>query len=220
MVLRGFPLGLLLAAAAAPLAPVASAASILGRVEVLRELPPLSPRPRVAALGMHPPVEATDRRRAVVYLEEAPRRAFDEPDGVHAVLDQRNQAFIPSVLAITAGTTVDFLNSDGMYHNVFSLSKPKRFDLGRYPRGQKKSVRFDRPGVVRVFCDIHSHMSAFILVFAHRYFAVTQHDGSYRIDGIPAGTYTVVAWHEGEARVTRTVQVPASGAVEQDFQIR
>ena len=98
---------------------------------------------------------------------------------------------MPYVLAVTVGSTVDFPNSDRIYHNVFSLSKPRRFDLGRYPRGQSRSVRFDRPGVVRVFCEIHSHMSAFILVFAHRFFAVTDAEGRYRIDDVPPGTYTL-----------------------------
>ena len=82
---------------------------------------------------------------------------------------------------------MDFPNNDRTYHNVFSLSKTKAFDLGRYAAGQSKAVRFDQPGIVRVFCDIHSHMSAFILVFAHRYFAVTDDEGRYRIDERAAG---------------------------------
>ena len=84
-------------------------------------------------------------------------------------MDQRNETFVPHVLAITVGTTVDFPNSDNTYHNVFSLRGPRQFDLGRYAAGRSKSVRFDRPGIVRVFCEIHSHMNAFILVFNHRY---------------------------------------------------
>ena len=99
----------------------------------------------------------------------APQGAFEDVERTRAVLDQRNEAFVPYVLAITVGTTVDFPNSDKTYHNVFSFSKAQRFDLGRYARGESKSVRFDEPGVVRVFCEIHSHMSAYILVFAHRY---------------------------------------------------
>ena len=118
------------------------------------------------------PRDVPNRRRSVVYLEAAPQGAFEEHEG-RAVMDQRHETFVPYVLAITVGTTVDFTNSDRTYHNVFSLSKPRRFDLGRYAAGQSKAVRFDRPGVVRVFCEIHSHMSAFILVFNHRFFAVT-----------------------------------------------
>jgi hypothetical protein len=115
---------------------------------------------------------------------------------------------------------VEFSNSDRTYHNVFSLSKPKRFDLGRYGSGRSKSVRFDHPGVVRVFCDIHSHMSAFILVFAHRFYAVTDAEGRYRIDGVPPGTYTLVAWNDGRERETRTVQVSDGEATEVDFTVR
>jgi len=81
-------------------------------------------------------------------------------------------------------------------------------------------VRFDRPGIVRVFCDIHSHMSAFILVFSHRYFATTNPEGHYRIDRIPSGTYTVVAWQDGANRDSRTVTIPDGGSVELDFVVQ
>ena len=131
-------------------------------------------------------------------------------------MDQRNEAFVPHLLAITVGTTVDFPNSDRTYHNVFSLSRPRPFDLGRYAAGRSKSITFDRPGIVRVFCDIHSHMSAFILVFAHPFFAVTAGDGTYRIDGIPPGSYTVKVWNEVLARQSRTVTV-GDGDSEVDF---
>ena len=120
-----------------------------------------------------------------------------------------------------AGATVDFPNSDRIYHNVFSYSKARRFDLGRYPQGRSKSVRFDRPGIVRVFCDIHAHMSAFILVFAHPYFAATDAERRYRIARVPAGTYRLSVWTDGETRETRVVTVPAGEtAVESDFEVR
>jgi plastocyanin len=163
---------------------------------------------------------APDDQVAVVYLETAPRGAFEERPGPTVVLDQRNETFIPHVLAITTGTTVQFLNSDKTYHNVFSLSRPKRFDLGRYPTGRSKSVRFDRPGIVRVFCEIHSHMSAFILVFAHRHFAVTNAKGEYRIEGLPPGTYTVAVWHPVLAAKARAVRVPDEGGDQElDFNL-
>jgi plastocyanin len=160
---------------------------------------------------------APDRRTAVVYLESAPRGAFEVPPPGRAVLDQRDETFVPHVLAVPVGTTVEFPNSDRVFHNVFSLSKARRFDLGRYPRGASRSVRFDRPGMVRVFCEIHSHMSAFVLVFAHRFFDTTDDEGLYRIEGVPPGTYTLAVWHEGEVRSTHPVRVPAGGAVVQDF---
>jgi plastocyanin len=207
--------------AAATAARPAALGSIRGRVNVRREVPAVEPRPVVTDLGTPARADNPDRRRSVVYLEAAPQGAFEEHERPRAVLDQRNQTFVPYVLAVEVGTTVEFLNNDSTYHNVFSFSKPKRFDLGRYARGESKGVRFDRPGVVRVFCDIHSHMSAFILVFAHRFFAVTDGEGRFRIDAVPPGEYTLVAWNDGQARDTRAVRVPADGsAVEADFVVK
>jgi plastocyanin len=190
--------------------------AIRGRVEVRLSSATDKARPDVAALGMPDHRGAPDRRTAVVYLESAPRGAFEVPPPGRAVLDQRDETFVPHVLAVSVGTTVEFPNSDRVFHNVFSLSKARRFDLGRYPRGASRSVRFDRPGMVRVFCEIHSHMSAFVLVFAHRFFDTTDEQGFYRIDGVPAGTYTLAVWNEGEVRSTHQVRVPAGGAVVQD----
>jgi plastocyanin len=206
--------------AAAPTAPESRLGAIRGRVDVRRELAPVEPRPSVAEVGRGPAREAPDRRRSVVYLETAPQGAFEDHDRTRAVLDQRNESFVPYVLAVPVGATVDFPNSDRTYHNVFSFSKARRFDLGRYGRGESKFVRFDKPGVVRVFCEIHSHMSAFILVFAHRFFATTDAEGRYRIDDVPAGSYTLAAWNDGEVRDTRPVRVPEGGTVELDFVVR
>jgi len=191
--------------------------AIRGRVDVRLPSATGGTRPDVAALGMPEHRGVPDRRTAVVYLESAPRGAFEVPPPGRAMLDQRNETFVPHVLAVPVGTTVDFPNSDLVFHNVFSLSKARRFDLGRYPRGASRSVRFDRPGMVRVFCEIHSHMSAFVLVFAHRFFDTTDDEGLYRIEGVPPGTYTLAVWHEGEVRSTHPVRVPAGGAVVQDF---
>jgi plastocyanin len=200
---------------------VPAAGAIRGRVDV-RVTPSADVRPDPSGLGMSAARDALDRRRSVVYLETAPRGAFDVASDRHARIDQRNERFIPHVLAITAGTWVDFPNGDRTYHNVFSLSKTKAFNLGRYAAGHSKAVQFDEPGVVRVFCEIHSHMSAFILVFAHRYFAVTDDDGRYRIDGVPGGSYNLIVWNEairGDAP-RRTVTVGESGDVDADFTIR
>jgi plastocyanin len=195
--------------------------SLRGRVDIQRTAAaPEQRRPTVAALGTPAARPAPEARRAVVYLETAPIGAFEEDEPPRRRIDQRNETFVPHLLAVAAGTVVDFPNSDTTYHNVFSLSKAKRFDLGRYARGKSKSVQFGTPGIVRVFCDIQSHMSAFVLVFGHPYFATTETDGRYRIDNVPPGTYTVVAWHEGQARDTRSVIIPAQGGVvEQDFRV-
>lgn len=159
----------------------------------------------------------TDPSQSVVYLERAPLGAFEQPEPRRATMDQRNERFVPHVLAITTGTRVDFPNGDRIYHNVFSLSKVGPFDLGRYSVGQSKSVRFDRPGIVRVFCEIHSHMNAFILVFSHPFFAMTEADGRYRIADVPPGSYNVVAWNEGVTSPPQSVLVPDGGVVEADF---
>jgi plastocyanin len=208
---------------AAPRDARAATGTIRGRVDVRAAFGGPERRPDMAALGMsplHPPI---DRRQSVVYLDPAPRAAFDTRDEPHARMDQRNETFVPHVLPIVAGTTVDFPNNDRKYHNVFSLSKGNSFDLGRYAAGHSRSVRFDTPGIVRVFCEIHSHMSAFILVFAHRYFALTDQEGRYRLENVPAGTYNVVIWNEtvrGDGP-RHSVTIPASGGdVDADFAIR
>jgi plastocyanin len=194
--------------------------AIRGRVDLRQPPPDREPRPNVADLGMPGPHGGTDRRRSVVYLDPAPRPAFDPAEARRGRMDQRNESFAPHVLAIVAGTVVDFPNNDSTYHNVFSLSKTRSFDLGRYAAGRSKSVRFDTPGIVRVFCDIHSHMSAFILVFAHRYFSVTDEDGRYRLDNVPPGTYTAFAWNESTPLESRRVVVPeAGGDVEVNFSL-
>ena len=195
---------------------------IRGRVDVRRAVTQVERRPNVNELGMNTaPHEPAELRRSVVYLQSAPSLAFPDVEPGRATMDQRNETFVPHILAITVGTTVDFPNSDNKYHNVFSIRGPRPFDLGRYAAGRSKSVRFDRPGIVRVFCEIHSHMSAFILVFNHRYFAVTSADGRYQIGGVPPGRYTLVAWNEGADRESRQIVIPENGgAVEADFSLR
>ena len=192
-------------------------AGIRGRLDIRRVARAAERRPDVSSPGASGTRDTLEYRRGVVYLETAPQAAFDEREPGRAVMDQRNERFVPHVLAVTVGTYVDFPNSDLTYHNVFSLSRAKRFDLGRYAVGKSKGVRMDRPGVVRVFCDIHSHMNAFVLVFNHPFFDVTDDDGRFELPALPAGTYTLVGWYEGEARITRPVVVPPGGWAEIDL---
>jgi plastocyanin len=191
--------------------------TIRGRVSV-PDSPPMPDRPSVAALAAsrHAPV---DRRKVVVYLDSAPREAFAELQRGRARMDQRNEQFMPRVLAVTVGTTVDFPNSDKTFHNVFSLSPVRRFNLGRFPPGRTGSVRFERPGIVPIFCDIHSHMSAYVLVFNHPFFALSDDAGRYEIAGVPPGAYTLKVWSELGTASARRVTVTEGGTVEADFQV-
>ena len=173
-------------------------------------------RPSVGDLGEHRS-DAVDRRRAVVYLEDGLRSAFDELPAGRARMDQRGEQFVPRVLAVTVGTKVDFPNTDTTFHNVFSLARIKTFDLGRYAPHRTGSVKFDRPGIVPVFCDIHSNMSAYILVFNHPFFTVTEPDGRYSIPGVPPGAYTLRVWSELGTVEPRKIVVGDGEIVEMNF---
>lgn len=195
------------------------AGTLRGRLHVASPVSGDVRRPNLIDPPPAGPTEPVVRRPGVVYLEVAPQGAFDGGEPGRARLDQRNETFVPHVLAIRAGTVVDFPNNDRTYHNVFSLSRIRRFDLGRYAAGHSRAVRFDRPGIVRVFCDIHSHMNAFILVFSHPYFAVTGNDGAFDLGRIPVGTYQLAAWYEGAVRLTQSVTIEPGVASVVDLEI-
>jgi plastocyanin len=222
VVLRGVALALGLLAGADTAAPQREPVAVVrGRVEFTRVPPAPERRPNPVDPGGPIARDTPNRRKAVVYFEAAPRGAFEDRESARVTLDQRNETFVPHLLAITAGTIVDFPNHDRTYHNVFSLSKAKRFDLGRYAAGASKAVRFDRPGIVRVFCDIHSHMNAFVLVFGHRFFAVTDDEDRFEIGGVPPGTYTISAWFEGAVRDQRAITVTGdTRVVDLEFTVR
>lgn len=111
------------------------------------------------------------------------------------------------MLAVTTGSTVEFPNDDPFFHNVFSLSRIATFDLGRYPRGESRWRTFNQPGIVKVFCHVHSHMSALVRVFDHPYFASPDSTGRFEISGLDAGRYDIVAWHERVGEQARAVTV-------------
>ena len=128
-------------------------------------------------------------------LLEGPAHAAAK-DAPHAVIDQRDSTFIPHVLAVAVGTTVDFPNHDTILHNVYSASPAKRFDLGMYDPGQTRSVTFDAPGVVRLGCNVHPKMEAFVVVHTNAWAGVSDASGTYTVTGVPAGSYELRVWHE------------------------
>lgn len=134
-------------------------------------------------------------------------RAQVSPKPGVAVMDQRQIKFVPRIMPVLKGTTVEFPNSDKVWHNVFSTSKPNEFDLGLYPPGKTGRVTFDEPGVVRILCNAHPAMEAFIVVKEHPYFTVSDNRGNYRLEGIPPGQYHIRVWH------------PELGVVEEPFNL-
>ena len=124
---------------------------------------------------------------------------------------QRSRRFIPRVTAAPVGSTIRFQNRDDVYHNVFSVSPAKRFDLGKYPPNATNQVTFTRPGIVNLFCDIHPGEAAWVFVTPNRLYVRPEYDGSFTLPRLPPGFYTVIAWHPSFGRVTRRVEVPHHG---------
>ncbi|MBW7997350.1 MAG: hypothetical protein FVQ81_12420 [Candidatus Glassbacteria bacterium] len=135
------------------------------------------------------------------------------PPKENPVMDQKSLIFIPHVLPVLAGTTVDFPNNDKVRHNVFSPSKAKKFNLGTYAAGVVRNVTFDTPGFYPLLCNVHAEMSAFILVFENPYFAVSNRDGEFEIKDVPAGTYTLRTWHQKLKESKQEVTVPEQGEI-------
>ena len=153
---------------------------------------------------------ARDLGNAVVYLEgggSAPAAARL----VTFAVATSDKGFVPRVAVVPLGATVEFPNHDPFNHNVFSVSEPNQFDLGLYGRGEAKGHTFTTPGLVRVFCNIHPRMVAFIHVMAARHFTQPAADGSFRLGGVPPGRYTLHIWHERSAEVARAVTVGPGG---------
>jgi len=149
---------------------------------------------------------------AVVYLTgEGLSASGGAGAGPEAAVDvvQRDTAFVPAALAIRTGTAVRFPNGDPFYHNVFSYGGNARFDLGRYPEGELRQVTFDEPGIAHVYCEVHEYMRAVIVVTDHPFHAVVGDDGSFRLEGVPPGRHTVVAYHPDLGSVERVIEVGA-----------
>ncbi|HEX4914818.1 MAG TPA: carboxypeptidase regulatory-like domain-containing protein [Vicinamibacterales bacterium] len=147
-----------------------------------------------------------EAKNVVIYFEGI--AAPSTPAAMKASIAQKDEQFVPHLVAVTAGSSVAFPNDDPFFHNVFSLSRGSSFNLGRYASGVTRSRTFSRPGIVKVFCELHSHMSAVVRVFDHPWFTVPDEQGAFAIADVPAGEHTVVAWHEriGERRDRVTIR--------------
>lgn len=157
-------------------------------------------------------------KQSVVYVDTIAGKTFPAPSD-KPVMDQKGLVFNPHVMVIEQGTTVDFLNSDNVQHNVFwpSISGNKKLghNMGTWPKGEKRPFKFDNPGVVALLCNVHPEMSGYIVVSPTPYFAQTDGEGNYKIENVPDGKYNVVAWHEGMKTQTKPVDV--AGTAKADF---
>lgn len=157
---------------------------------------------------------------SVVYVEAPAGKTFPAPTE-KPVMDQKGLMFNPHIMAIQQGTTVEFLNSDKVAHNVFWISvggnKKLGHNLGTWPQGEKRAFKFDNPGAIPLLCNVHPEMAGYIVVSPTPYFAVTDKSGNYKIDNVPDGSYNVTAWHEGAKNSSKPVSV--SGDTKADFTV-
>src|SRR5579864_8657231 len=157
-----------------------------------------------------------------VYVDAIPGKHFDAPPQ-HVVVDQRKMTFVPHVAVVLQGTTVDFLNSDPVGHNVYwpSISGNKKLahNLGTWPKGDRKSFQFNDPGAASLLCNVHPEMSGYVVVVPTPYFAVTGKDGEFEIKNVPAGTYTLKTWSEDGKPTTQSITV-GNGALKVDLTVK
>lgn len=163
-------------------------------------------------------IEGKASPSSVVYVDAIPNKTFPVPSQKPTV-GQQGKAFNPHLLVVQQGTTVEFQNNDNVQHNIFWPSvggnKKEAHNLGTWPKGDKRSFKFDRPGVVPLLCNVHPEMSGYIVVSPTPYFAQSDATGNFKIENVPDGKYTVVGWHEGAKAQTKTVEV--AGNTKADF---
>ncbi|HEY1577978.1 MAG TPA: carboxypeptidase regulatory-like domain-containing protein [Terracidiphilus sp.] len=162
---------------------------------------------------------AYERSRVVVYLEGPLPAGPTSGDAAVPQIQQLDRRFTPDVVVVPVGSTVSFPNMDSIFHNIYSLSKPRSFDLGNYDKGQTRRVTFSKPGIVDIYCHLHPNMQATIVVTPNRWFARPDRDGQYRISDVPAGQYTLVAWHKTAGFFRKTIVVEDGRNIAADFLI-
>ncbi len=158
---------------------------------------------------------------AVIYIDKIEGKRFDPPKE-SILMNQKNLTFVPHVLPILVGTTVDFQNSDDVLHNVFCPDKcANKFNLGSWPKGEKRSFKFDDPGCMAVMlCNVHPEMEAYILTLETPYYAKSNESGNFEIINVPAGKYTLRIWHERLVGEDREITISEQGDIEVDFQLK
>lgn len=214
--------GLLAAAIPLAVAPEAGLAqtalgTIAGRV-ILEPLPPRRSANRYPGGQAEP--HQIQQLPAVAYLVGDVASAPAEGANARPTMAQQDTTFVPSVVIVRAGGTVAFPNQDGFFHNVFSYSSAQRFDLGRYPLGESKSVTFNEPGIVEVFCEVHEFMRGAIIVSENPFVALVGADGSFRFSGVPEGEHTIAFWHPDHRSLEQRIEVTAGGTTRVEVELR
>jgi plastocyanin len=209
----------------------AGAESITGTILIKKKLTRRSVTPAVSVYQRGTAVKlgkdsgedpvSYERSRVVIYLEGpgvgATPASFSPAAGATAQVQQLDRRFSPDLVVIPAGSTVSFPNMDPIFHNIFSLSRAKAFDLGSYDKGETRDVMFPKPGVVEVYCHLHPNMEATVLVTPNRWYARSDPSGQYRIPNVPPGQYTIVAWHKSAGFFRKPILVEEGRDAVADF---
>jgi plastocyanin len=208
------------------LAAYAGAQDITGTILIKKKLTrpsvtaevPIYQRGTVVKLGKDAPEDpiAYERSRVVVYLEgEGSAPGASTHDVVQ--VQQLDRRFVPDLVVVPVGSTVSFPNMDPIFHNIYSLSKAKTFDLGSYDKGETRKVTFPKPGIVDAYCHLHPNMAATIVVTPNRWYARPDRNGQFRMANVPPGHYTVVAWHKSAGFFRKSIVVEEGHDAVVDF---
>ena len=194
-----------------------SSADISGRITVSprNATPPvmISPYSRNRYSPPQSQNQMMDQTSVVLYLKDHPALSRSEKKNRPIIIDQLNVMFVPHLTILEAGNSASFRNSDNIYHNIFSLSKINRFNLGRYPTGEERTVLFENVGTVDIFCDIHSEMNGVVLVVPNAYFATPDDQGNYTIFDVPDGDFELTIWQEYQPELVKQVSISPDDTV-------